>query len=202
MTGEALTAWAYTVVFAATGAVALVLALRRPGALPRLLQGLHVLMSAGMIGMAWSLPVPAAVAIPVYGAATILLVALWARSIGPRGRSIADHPSWMLAVHAAMMAAMVWMSLPGGHDAAGSTMDGMTMSGHDGGHAASTPGLSLAIGLLLTVAVIAGTVLGAAEAVLCSIRRPPRWQAHIRDDAVAALMGGGMSVMMLTMVLA
>ncbi len=193
MTGSVWESWATTVVFATTGATSLVLlVIRRGGVFPRVLQGLHALMSVGMIGMAWALPVPPAVGIAVYGIATLLLAALWLRSAGPRGRPIADHPTWMLAVHAAMMAAMVWMSLPGGHGTAHG-------GGHD--HGMGMPDVQLAIGLALTVGVLAGTVLSVAEAVLCAIRTPPRWRAHVLDDAVAALMGAGMSAMMLSVVL-
>lgn len=191
-----LTSWAYTVVFAATGAASIVAAIGRRGPLTRLMFGLHVLMSAGMIGMAWSAPVPSAPAIAVYAAATLLLVVLWARSIGPRGRPIADHPSWMIGFHAAMMAAMVWMSLPGGHavhdPAGGGAMD----------HGSSMPDVPLAIGLALTVAMIAGTGMSAVEAALCSVRRPPNWRVHVADDALTGLMGLGMTAMMLGMVLA
>ena len=156
MVEELLLRWVLTVGFAGTGCWFLVRGLRRAGVADRISSLAHVVMSAGMIAMAWpwgmSLPVPAQVV--AFGAAALWFCVMLL-DLTPaeccEGRSAHAH-------HALMMGAMVWMlvTMPdmpsgsgggGGHHHHGNAASGALAPG------TAEPGPS---GLVFAVGLLAG----------------------------------------------
>lgn len=140
--GDALT-WLVTAWFGVLGVVAVVATVRSTGWSARVSSGAHALMCLAMAVMPWpwATGVPAVVPVLLFSAAVLWFAGLVV--FRPGGAHHAGAP--LLAYHAVMMAAMVWMAVlmsampddasgPGGadnlvvgHDMAG--MAGMDLSG-------------------------------------------------------------------------
>ncbi len=115
MIASPLLGWTFTVLFAATGVVTLVGAIRSRTWTDRGSYAAHVLMSIAMAIMpwSWSMAVPAIVQIVVFTAAALWYVALllFAVDAHPGPDTVHHHGGGMLVgYHAVMMAGMVWMA--------------------------------------------------------------------------------------------
>lgn len=141
-------AWTFTVWFTATGVVSLVALVRSRTWSDRGSYFAHVLMSLSMAIMpwAWSTAAPPLLQILVFTIAALWYVGL--AVFRPRthaGPEAGGHHSGplLLAYHAAMMAAMVWMSALMTMMMGGSTGDGMPDHG-----GMSMPGMDMAGGAM------------------------------------------------------
>lgn len=135
-------AWTFTILFVATGLVSLVALLRSHAWSDRGSYLAHVVMSAAMAIMpwSWSMSIPALVQVVVFTIAALWYVGL--AVLRPRthaGPEASRHHSsaGFLSYHAAMMAAMAWMSVLMTLMMGGSTsgthahVSGMDMAGMD-----------------------------------------------------------------------
>lgn len=123
MVEELLLRWLVTVGFAGTGCWFLVRGVRGASVADRISAVAHVVMSAGMIAMAWpwGMSLPVAAQVVVFSAAALWFCALllgWMPSECREGRHAHAH-------HALMMGAMVWMLV---------TMPDMPVGSGGGGH--------------------------------------------------------------------
>lgn len=189
MISETWVAWTLTLALLSSGAFAAHDLLRGRGTVVRIDQAIHLLMAVSMVVMTWrSTPVWLVPQLIIFGSAVVWYVARW------RGLLVAKAPvdqagklhglclPWHQLLHAAMMAAMVWMliAMPTGNSGA---------AGHDHQHTELSGGL-IASGLPLLAAMIATSVV-----LLTEVRRRDvtfdRWGA-----LGAAVMAAGMAVML------
>lgn len=213
MVEEPLLRWLLTIGFAATGCWFLVRGARRAGAVERISAFAHVVMSAGMVAMAWpwGMSLPVAAQVVVFGGAALwfcaMLLGLLPSDCG-EGRFAHTH-------HALMMAAMVWMLV---------TMPDMPAGSGGGGHhhhhgsAASNalahgPAESGPSGLVFAVGLLAGAyfVLASLRWISSALESARGFSAgseagsavglreHALDSACHAVMSIGAGVMLWTM---
>jgi hypothetical protein len=141
--GDALT-WLVTVWFGVLGAVAVVATVRSAGWIARVSSGAHVLMCLAMAAMPWpwAMRAPAVIPVLLFSAAVLWFAGL--AVFRPDATHHAGVP--VLAYHAAMMAAMVWMALlmsappdlPDGTGGPAATAESAGMAGMDMSGAAHT----------------------------------------------------------------
>ncbi|MBB4684144.1 DUF5134 domain-containing protein [Amycolatopsis jiangsuensis] len=194
--------WILTLLFAAAAAFCLYRCARRTRFSGRVSEGLHALMCAGMVTMAWPATMDFArlPQIVLFTAA-----AVWfAVTTGGHGWFARTHHTLMMAGMAWMvfamplaMAGMTGMTgmtgpMTGGEHAGMDMGSGMTMTGHAPGHV-------VVVAVALTVFFVAAGLVWLSRAIdrARGEQRPGRRTAGLATEGVMSL---GMAVMTLTMV--
>lgn len=191
--------WIVTAVFVVIGGFCVYRCVRHGPAAHRVADVLHVLMSAGMVAMAWPAGMTFA-RVPqllLFTAAAAWFVGMLVLGRADRGEH-RTHSRGSLGHHALMMAGMAWMVL-----AMPSTMPGMTMPA-TGEHAGHTGGATTMAGnspphVVFIAVVLAVVFLGAGIAWLARAIDAGRGEGTLRLRTVGLAVDGVMSLGMALM---